>query len=180
MLVRTICFFYLVYLAQVNCQKGDYNFTSSCNDCEFWLKWNDNGNQTSFVFSVQLPTEIEMSGWAAFSFSKDLNMGNDDMHVCKSLGVNSTVEHYFKGSDGAQAPTLIDSTSPTFGLSNINVKLNKQLLTCSFTRANKMMNDNYFPLPNKYHLLLSYGGITNGLNNILIEFFFLSEYSYNF
>ena len=147
---------------QVNCQKGDYNFTNSCNDCNFGLKWNNTGKQTYFIFSVKLPNNTDNASWAAFSFSKDLNMGSDDMHVCKSLGVNSTIEHYIKGVDGTSAPELMDSLKPSYGFSNINVKLNKEMLTCSFIRENKMINEKYFELPNKFHLLLSYGSITNG------------------
>ena len=159
-----ILVFYIasVIISQANCQKGDYNFTSNCNDCEFWLKWNDNGTQTLFEFSAKLPVEIQNSGWAAFSFSKDLNMGNDDMHICKSLGDNSTIEHYYKGNEGATPPALLDSSNPSYGLSNVQVRLVKQMLTCSFSRANKMKGDNYFVLPNKYNLLLAYGSITNG------------------
>lgn len=159
-MIKTILLIFLALVTQMNCQKGDYNFTSSCNDCEFSLKWDNNGNSTNFVFTTKLPSEIQNSGWAAFSFSKDLNMGHDDMHVCKSLGANSTVEHYYKSN--VDPPALLDNAFPAYGLTNIQVKLNKQMLTCSFTRVNKMIGENYFSLPNKYNLLLAYGSITNG------------------
>ena len=75
--------------------------------------------------------------------------------MCTITNGSASVNHFYnpiKNSDIIPRPKLIGS----YGLSNINISLDENILTCSFTRENMVQNvSNYFNTdsPNEYYLL---------------------------
>lgn len=62
-------------------------------------------------------------------------------------------------SNGYNGVLLIDQYDPQVGLSNIKIELVQKNLSCSFTRENILLVNNYFPLNIDYppYLLVAYG-----------------------
>ena len=68
--------------------------------------------------------------------------------------------HYY--NSGYQ-PSLLLSSNPTVGFSNIVTSYSNGVASCSFTRAIKMPNiTHYFDLSKSYYILAAYGPIRSG------------------
>lgn len=76
-------------------------------------------------------------------------------------GNTGTIEHYLNNI--YVSPTLLDSTNPSVGFSNIEVSLSNGVLKCSFTRVRKMPSvNNFFDLNGQYYILFATGPVLNG------------------
>jgi len=120
----------------------------------FSLSWTETKDAVNFVFKT---TALQKENiWAAFSLSSDDQMGQDDVHLCKAATNLKTVEHYYNNNQ--EPPNILVPSNPTIGLSNIQVNLNDNVLTCNFTRLKSLSHiQNYFDMKNPYYLLFSTG-----------------------
>jgi len=69
-----------------------------------------------------------------------------------------SVEHYY--TSGKMAPSLLDASNPSIGISNAQVKVDNGMMTCSFSRA--IANDNlpnYVNSNSQFYLLMAMGTI---------------------
>ena len=78
-----------------------------------------------------------------------------------------SVNHYYNVRIGSSS--LLSSTNPTVGFSNIATSSLNGVTSCSFTRANSLSSvNNYFDQNNQYYLLTASGSLSSGLNNLYI------------
>ncbi len=85
------------------------------------------------------------------------------MCVCQ-VNNNNTVSllHYY---NKGKHPSLLLSSNPTVGFTNIKTSYTNGVATCSFTRERKLSNiANYFDLNKSYYILTALGPIrSNGI-----------------
>jgi hypothetical protein len=77
--------------------------------------------------------------------------------ICKNLAnVVASVTHYF---NFVFLPVVLDSNQKQIGLTNANVSVNGNNLTCSFTRDNTNANSRYYDMNANTagYLLVAYG-----------------------
>jgi hypothetical protein len=74
-----------------------------------------------------------------------------------------SVSHYYNGAQGVSS--LLSSSNPTVGFSNIVTSIQNGVATCNFTRANSLPTvTNYFNQNSQYYLLSATGPLSsNGL-----------------
>ncbi|CAF0906542.1 unnamed protein product [Brachionus calyciflorus] len=127
---------------------------------EYTLTWTDGLNYTDFTFKTTLPTSSLTNFYSSFGFSKDKTMGDDDVISCKINGNTRTLERLY--NQGYSQPGLLVSNKISYGLSNINIDLTNNILTCSFRRAKADSTIvNYFNLNsgNMYYLIFARGSV---------------------
>ena len=104
--------------------------------------------------------------------------------MCAITNGSASVNHFYnpiKNSDTIR-PELVGS----YGLSNINISVDGNIFTCSFTRENIVQNVNHYfntDNPNEYYLLTAKGIIQDNskiyfFNNYRISYF-LSIINFN-
>lgn len=132
------------------------------------LSWVNNADQTTTFFYETDVSDITGSNmWSAFAFSNDLEMGDDDVAMCKyycppNSQCFGTIEHYYNRGN---YPELLTNESPQIGFSNINVNIVNGKLMCSFRRVNRLGSNlnRYFDSALNYYLLFAKGySDTNG------------------
>lgn len=124
------------------------------------LSWTNYETTTFFEFTVYLNSPVNV--WAAFAFSHDQRMGDDDANVCLYSASFGTVQHYVNIGNH---PTLLDNTNPYVGYSDITVSYKNGMLKCSFTRIKYLDKPNYADLgQNSYYLLFAHA--TFSINNV--------------
>lgn len=123
------------------------------------LSWKGNSNFTNFTMRN---TNMQSGNYFAFGLSFDQNMGNDDVAVCQVNSDGSvSVNHYYNGAIGSSS--LLSSSNPTVGFSNIVTSIKNGVASCSFTRANSLSSvSNYFNQNNQYYLLTAIGPLSSG------------------
>ena len=77
------------------------------------------------------------------------------------------IYHYY--NTGKTKPTLLDPTNPSIGYSNIQVSSVNGVVTCSFTRAKTLAQENYFSLNNATYYMLTARGKASAGESFLIE-----------
>jgi hypothetical protein len=92
--------------------------------------------------------------------------------MCTIANETASVNHYYNPSKNSDQlmPQLIGS----YGLSNVNISLEDNTLTCSFTRENMVKNvTNYFSTnqPYEYYLLTAKGIIKDNSKLNFSRFF---------
>jgi hypothetical protein len=86
--------------------------------------------------------------------------------MCKIANSIGSVEHYY--TSGKSRPSLLDASNPSIGLSNVQVRVDNEMMTCSFSRAIETGSvANYFNTNNPFYLLLAKGYIIPPSNSIL-------------
>ena len=80
------------------------------------------------------------------------------MCVCQVNNDNTvSLLHYY---NNGKSPSLLLSTNPTVGFTNIKTSYTNGVATCSFTREVKLSNiTNYFDLNKSFYILTAYGPI---------------------
>ena len=107
-----------------------------------------------FVLAAKIP-ETQSDGWIAIGVSKDNQMGDDDVVLCKKSPNESSINHYYN-TDRIE-PNLLDPNNLTVGLSNSFVELKNGYLICSFTREKQIHFKNYFNLNKRFFILAALG-----------------------
>jgi hypothetical protein len=143
----------------------------------FKISWFNSINSTLFIMSTSLGStkskrQASVSPiYFAFGLSTDQKMGSDDVAVCQ-LNSNGSVSLYHYYNDG-KSSSLLSSSDPILGFSNIITSVTNGNPTCSFTRAKKMPGvPNYFDVNNQYYIITASGSVSssgsfNFLSNIL-------------
>jgi hypothetical protein len=126
----------------------------------FDLKWTAKNDEVDFVYSSAVNASDNV--YLAFAFSTDTTMGNDCVCLCKIVNNVPSVEHYY--NSGKSRPSLLDGSRPSVGITNPIVKVENEVMTCSFTRAKRFAGlTNYFDISsNKYNILHARGAIISG------------------
>jgi hypothetical protein len=91
--------------------------------------------------------------------------GDDDVALCK-VNRNNTVSllHHYNYGPYYKISSLLLSTNPRVGFTNIKTSYTNGVATCSFTRAVKMPSlAKYFDSSKSYYILAAYGPINSGL-----------------
>ena len=65
--------------------------------------------------------------------------GNDDATICKVFGENALIEHAFVPENRGR-PVAFDNANLASGFENVTVKLDNNMLTCSYSRRLKISN----------------------------------------
>jgi len=143
---------------------------ASTNQNSFKISWFNSNNSTFFIISPSLGStrnkrQTGSPNYIAFGFSTDQRMGNDDVTVCQ-LNPNGSVNLYHYYNDGKYYPSLISSTDPAIGYSNITTNVINGIPSCSFTRAKTLPNSNsqYFDINNQYYILTASGSVSSSGN----------------
>ena len=139
---------------------GCFEFPQGCEEsqCTFIYKWSTNQEDSlsnDFVISAKI-TEIPSDvSWVAIGFSKDNQMGDDDVVLCKNSPNEKSISHYYN-TDKIE-PRLLDLNNVTIGLSKSSIDLKNGFLICSFTREKQFHIKNYFNLNKSFFILAAYG-----------------------
>ena len=75
--------------------------------------------------------------------------------MCKNFANGTSLAQNYLNK--GYTPSLLDSTSPTIGLSNINIRVDSSLLICSFIRQNSVSNSNFFDLNSNGYIIVATG-----------------------
>jgi hypothetical protein len=126
---------------------------------DFKLNWITHEKTVEFVFKTKV-SELDQV-WAAFAFSKDQRMGDDDVALCNIKDNKSILLHYHNTVHAR--PSILDEKNPQIGFSNIYVEIKDNWLTCSFIRV-KQMEDvpNYFDINDEHYILFATGTLLQG------------------
>ncbi|RNA02804.1 ferric-chelate reductase 1 isoform X1 [Brachionus plicatilis] len=120
----------------------------------FNLAWKDLGDSIKFTYRTIALTNDDV--WMGLGFSKDNQMGNDDMVICKSFNNTKTVDRHF--SLGKFRPPLLNPEKPQLGLLDTSVFMYGPEMTCEFTRLKSMDTvPNYYDSSENHHLLFAKG-----------------------
>ena len=153
---------------------GQYTTTSSTTTPNtfsntFKISWFNSINSTLFIMSTSLgSTKSKRQAsfspiYFAFGLSTDQDMGNDDVAVCQ-LNSNGSVNLYHYYNDG-KSSSLLSSSDPILGFSNITTTVNNGKPTCSFTRAKTIPGvSKYFDLNNQYYIITASGSVSSSGN----------------
>ncbi|CAF1082591.1 unnamed protein product, partial [Brachionus calyciflorus] len=132
---------------------------------DFSLFWSNEGDMTNFIF-ITKNIGNSLNIYSSFAFSKDSNMGDDDVVSCRINSQNvAIVERLY--NMGQSTPSLLYSKNPQIGLSNILVSYSNGILNCSFSRIKSNSSvANYFDLQNdKFYVLFARGTASDsGIN----------------
>ena len=139
-----------------------FNFCACHNNhmtSNFEVQYTDQINATDFKITINGLTSAP-TAWYAIGFSKDQDMGDDDVAMCIVKTGLGTVEHYRNPND-MDPSQLLSSANRSIGFSNLIVVYANGVLTCSFTRQKRMDNvPGYFDLANSYYLLSATGTLS--------------------
>ncbi|KAF6718256.1 putative ferric-chelate reductase 1 [Oryzias melastigma] len=92
------------------------------------------------------------SGYIAFGFSDDQQMGNDDIYIC-SVGANSLVSVQHAFSTGKTTPTSL----PLGNVSGVEASINNNVIKCVFVSSNLISTQRASVSNQTYYLLYAYG-----------------------
>jgi hypothetical protein len=150
---------------------GQYTTTSSTTTPNTFsntlkISWFNSINSTLFIMSSSLgSTKSKRQAsfspiYFAFGLSTDQQMGNDDVAVCQ-LNSNGSVNLYHYYNDG-KSSSLLSSSDPILGFSNITTSVNNGNPTCSFTRAKTMPGESkYFDVNDQFYILTASGSVSS-------------------
>lgn len=131
--------------------------SNSYRNGQFTLSWTVKTNTVDFVYTMS-NVEYKTNFYAAFAFSKDNYMGDDDVNVCIYSEKVKDVHHYC--NDGKVSSLMVQSM-PRYGIENASVSFANKVFTCKFSRKIKMVNEKYFDLSKPYYILLAHGPATS-------------------
>ncbi|RVE59123.1 hypothetical protein OJAV_G00201370 [Oryzias javanicus] len=97
------------------------------------------------------------SGYIAFGFSDDQQMGNDDIYIC-GVGANSLVSVQRAFSTGKTRPT----SQPLGNVSGVAASINNNVIKCVFVSSNPISTQRASVSNQTYYLLYAYGSSSSG------------------
>ncbi|XP_078795042.1 putative ferric-chelate reductase 1 [Oryzias latipes] len=97
------------------------------------------------------------SGYIAFGFSDDQEMGNDDIYIC-GVAANGLVSVQHAFSTGSSTP----STLPLGNVSDVEASIKNNVIKCVFVSSNPISTQRAAVSSPTYYLLYAYGPSSNG------------------
>jgi hypothetical protein len=98
--------------------------------------------------------------------------GQDSVVLCKYRPNEISVEQYY--TTGQETPIILDSSSPSVGITNSQINLVDNFISCNFTRKKSVPEySRYFDLNNKYYLFGAFGKYSS--SSKFIEYLIVSN-----
>ena len=109
-----------------------------------------------------------LDSWTAVAFSKDNQMGDDSVVLCRqsTLAQNGNIETYYNFGNVAG---IVNASRPRIGLFDGLINVSNRFLVCQFSRQNSLpeIQNKFFDInsPNVYNILIA-SGATNHLGKL--------------
>ena len=112
-----------------------------------YISWENKGDHTKFFVMAKTANINVNDAWLGIGFNTEPEMEQASVVVCRT-GLRPSVQTYWNNKD-IKVSNILDAFNPTIGLTNTEIAVIQNNITCLFDRANNVDRPNYLNIKNE-------------------------------